>query len=55
LGGVITDARVTREDGTRVVRLEYQRPEGPDLLELAVDGSGHMRLLNGPKSVWVKR
>lgn len=54
-GGVITEARMTRDEGQRVVTLEYQRPEGPEVLELAIDRSGHMRLLNGPKSVWVKR
>lgn len=55
VGGVITDARVTRQDGARVVTLEYARPEGPELLDMAIDRSGHMRLLSGPKSVWVKR
>lgn len=55
VGGVITDAQVSREDGKRIVSLEVQRPEGPQRLELALDRSGHMRLVDGPKSVWVKR
>ena len=55
VGGVITNAQVSKEDGQRIVSLEVQRPEGPERLELALDRSGHMRLLDGPKSVWVKR
>ncbi len=55
VGGVITEAQTKSDEGKRIVTLEYQRPDGPDLLQLAIDRSGHMRLLNGPKSVWVRR
>ena len=54
-GGQITDVKEFREDGTRIVSLQYLSREGPRDLEMIIDRAGHMRLRQGPKSVWVRR
>jgi len=55
VGGVITEADEWREDDARIVSLAYEGRDGADRIEMVLDRSGHMRLRNGPKSVWVRR
>jgi hypothetical protein len=56
VGGEITDVRRWREEGNQVVALTYRTRNGDDQdLAMVIDRAGHMRLKDGPKSVWVKR
>lgn len=56
IGGHIAQVDQWRENGSRVFALTYRTRDGADEdLELMIDGSGHMRVKGGPKSVWVRR
>jgi hypothetical protein len=56
VGGEITEVRRWREEGNHVVALTYRTRDGDDQdLAMVIDRAGHMRLKDGPKSVWVKR
>jgi len=52
--GFLSAVRTWREEGTAVVRLEYTTVEGPQSLEMLLEGSNRMRLRNPPDLVWTR-
>jgi len=52
--GFISAVRTWREEGTEVVRLEYTTVEGPQSLEMLLEGSNRMRLRNPSDLVWTR-
>jgi len=54
-GGEVESVDQWKEDGNRVISIHYRTPDGLQDLNLIIDRSGHMRLKDGPNSVWVKR
>lgn len=55
VGGEIAAVKQSRENGSRVVHIQYQTEEGLKDVEMIVDRAGHMRLGEGSKSIWVRR
>ena len=50
----ISAVRTWMEEGTAVVRLEYTTVEGPQSLEMLLEGSNRMRLRNPSDLVWTR-
>ena len=50
----ISAVRTWMEQGTAVVRLEYTTVEGPQSLEMLLEGSNRMRLRNPSDLVWTR-
>jgi hypothetical protein len=52
--GTISAVRSWTEQGTVVVRLEYTTVDGPQSLEMLLEGSNRMRLRNPSYLVWAR-
>lgn len=52
--GFIDAVRTWEEEGNTVVRLEYTTVDGPQELEMILEGPDRMRLRNPPEVVWTR-